>query len=154
MATSQEILDKLNKCKAPWHCSKKELPPLNTLILCAYYTGESSNMNHLKGYKLVISYRYTLKNDAGIEKDLWLVFPFINNLSNANNYSDARIFSNTCCFETDKETTDSFLKTTDKCPGQANGEQNIVTANNFGVYFTCFKPCSVPNYWMFIPDIK
>ena len=70
-ADKNTILSRLSSaCCSPWKSTYVELPEYNTIVLAAYYTGEESSINPVKGYKIYLAMLYKSENT---NKDTWCI---------------------------------------------------------------------------------
>ena len=70
-ADKNTILGKLSSaCCSPWKSTYVELPEYNTIVLAAYYTGEESSINPVKGYKIYLAILY---KSIDTNKDTWCI---------------------------------------------------------------------------------
>lgn len=169
MPASQDILDKLTACKSPWHCTKKEVPNNNEIVLCAYYTGENSKDNHIKGYKVIVAQYHNLKIDNGNYKEVWTYFQFNDEFGNPNTYTDSRKFINNSKFIADDDirVSSELLDMIDRSSNSNSSknkanEKNLAQAkqdspDNISTVFCAYNvqrhASTEPDYWMRIPTI-
>lgn len=162
-ADKNTILSKLSSaCCSPWRSIDVELPEYNTIVLAAYYTGEESSMNPVKGYKIYLALMY--KNED-TNKDSWCIMTNFGSKVNYN-FSISTIDEKSTPFtykntqEMDKffgysrDITDRIIKNSlDK--NDSLDEQEIQQARLLSTTLALSQKDldSAPMFWMYIPQI-
>lgn len=162
-ADKNTILSKLSSaCCSPWRSTDVELPEYNTIVLAAYYTGEETNMNPAKGYKIYLALMY--KNED-TNKDSWCIMTNFGSKVNYN-FSISTIDEKSTPFtykntkEMDKffgysrDITDRIIKNSlDK--NDSLDEQEIQQARLLSTTLALSRKDldSAPMFWMRIPQI-
>lgn len=162
-ADKNTILSKLSSaCCSPWKSTYVELPEYNTIVLAAYYTGEESSINPVKGYKIYLAMLYKSEDT---NKDTWCIMT--NSGSKVNyNFSISTIdekstpftFKNTKdmdkFFGYSRDITDRIIKSSlDK--NDSLDEQEIQQLRALSTILSLSQKDldSAPMFWMYIPQI-
>ena len=162
-ADKNTILGKLSSaCCSPWKSTYVELPEYNTIVLAAYYTGEESSINLVKGYKIYLAILYKSKDT---NKGTWCIMT--NSGSKVNyNFSISTIDEKSTPFtykntqEMDKffgysrDITDRIIKSSlDK--NDSLDEQEIQQAQTLSTTLSLSQKDldTAPMFWMYIPQI-
>lgn len=162
-ADKNTILSKLSSaCCSPWKSTYVELPEYNTIVLAAYYTGEESSMNPVKGYKIYLAVLYKSEDT---NKGMWRIMT--NSGSKVNyNFSISAIDEKSTPFtykntqEMDKffgysrDITDRIIKNSlDK--NDSLDEQEIQQAQLLSTTLSLSQKDldTAPMFWMYIPQI-
>ena len=162
-ADKNTILSKLSSAScSPWKSTYVELPEYNTIVLAAYYTGEESSMNPVKGYKIYLALMY--KNED-TNKDTWCIMTNFGSKVNYN-FSISTIdekstpftYKNTKdmdkFFGYSRDITDRIIKNSlDK--NDSLDEQEIQQARLLSTTLALSQKDldSAPMFWMHIPQI-
>lgn len=162
-ADKNTILGKLSSaCCSPWKSTYVELPEYNTIVLAAYYTGEESYMNPVKGYKIYLAMLYKSEDT---NKDTWCI---MTNSGSKVNYdfsisiidekSTPFTFKNTQ--EMDKffghscDITDRIIKSSlDKNDSLDEQEIQQLRALSTTLSLSQKDLDTAPMFWMYIPQI-
>ena len=162
-ADKNAILGRLSSaCCSPWKSTYVELPEYNTIVLAAYYTGEESSINPVKGYKIYLAILYKSKDT---NKDTWCIMT--NSGSKVNyNFSISTIDEKSTPFtykntqEMDKffgysrDITDRIIKSSlDK--NDSLDEQEIQQLRALSTILSLSQKDldTAPMFWMYIPQI-
>lgn len=162
-ADKNTILGKLSSaCCSPWKSTYVELPEYNTIVLAAYYTGEESSINPVKGYKIYLAMLY---KSIDTNKDTWCI---MTNSGSKVNYdfsisiidekSTPFTFKNTQ--EMDKffghshDITDRIIKSSlDKNDSLDEQEIQQLRALSTTLSLSQKDLDTAPMFWMYIPQI-
>ena len=162
-ADKNTILGKLSSaCCSPWKSTYVELPEYNTIVLAAYYTGEESSINPVKGYKIYLAVLYKSKDT---NKDTWCIMT--NSGSKVNyNFSISTIDEKSTPFtykntqEMDKffgysrDITDRIIKSSlDKNDSLDEQEIQQLRALSTTLSLSQKDLDTAPMFWMYIPQI-
>lgn len=162
-ADKNTILGKLSSaCCSPWKSTYVELPEYNTIVLAAYYTGEESSINPVKGYKIYMAMLYKSEDT---NKDTWCIMT--NSGSKVNyNFSISTIDEKSTPFtykntqEMDKffgysrDITDRIIKSSlDKNDSLDEQEIQQLRALSTTLSLSQKDLDSAPMFWMYIPQI-
>ena len=162
-ADKNTILGKLSSaCCSPWKSTYVELPEYNTIVLAAYYTGEESSINPVKGYKIYLAILYESKDT---NKDTWCIMT--NSGSKVNyNFSISTIDEKSTPFtykntqEMDKffgysrDITDRIIKSSlDKNDSLDEQEIQQLRALSTTLSLSQKDLDTAPMFWMYIPQI-
>ena len=162
-ADKNTILGKLSSaCCSPWKSTYVELPEYNTIVLAAYYTGEESSINPVKGYKIYLAILYKSKDT---NKDTWCIMT--NSGSKVNyNFSISAIDEKSTPFtykntqEMDKffgysrDITDRIIKSSlDKNDSLDEQEIQQLRALSTTLSLSQKDLDTAPMFWMYIPQI-
>lgn len=162
-ADKNAILGKLSSaCCSPWKSTYVELPEYNTIVLAAYYTGEESSINPVKGYKIYLAILYKSKDT---NKDTWCIMT--NSGSKVNyNFSISTIDERSTPFtykntqEMDKffgysrDITDRIIKSSlDKNDSLDEQEIQQLRALSTTLSLSQKDLDTAPMFWMYIPQI-
>ena len=162
-ADKNTILGKLSSaCCSPWKSTYVELPEYNTIVLAAYYTGEESSINPVKGYKIYLAILYKSKDT---NKDTWCIMT--NSGSKVNyNFSISTIDEKSTPFtykntqEMDKffgysrDITDRIIKSSlDKNDSLDEQEIQQLRALSTTLSLSQKDLDTAPMFWMYIPQI-
>lgn len=162
-ADKNTILGKLSSaCCSPWKSTYVELPEYNTIVLAAYYTGEESSMNPVKGYKIYLAILYKSEDT---NKDTWCIMT--NSGSKVNyNFSISTIDEKSTPFtykntkEMDKffgysrDITDRIIKSSlDKNDSLDEQEIQQLRALSTTLSLSQKDLDTAPMFWMYIPQI-
>ena len=162
-ADKNTILGKLSSaCCSPWKSTYVELPEYNTIVLAAYYTGEESSINPVKGYKIYLAILYKSKDT---NKDTWRIMT--NSGSKVNyNFSISAIDEKSTPFtykntkEMDKffgysrDITDRIIKSSlDKNDSLDEQEIQQLRALSTTLSLSQKDLDTAPMFWMYIPQI-
>ena len=162
----EDIIGRLTKCKSPWHYTNDEKPEYGVLVICAYYTGENSKFNPLKGYRITLAIRTNLTGKDGSKTDNWLEFQTVEASEVKDNdysYYGSRLYTNNLQHISDKD--DNIIVeilNNESEPGNFMQEQTsnkvYYTNNKFLEtivdYWNSSKPSTQPEYWMSIPLLR
>lgn len=162
-ADKDTILSKLSSaCCSPWKSTYVELPEYNTIVLAAYYTGEESSMNPVKGYKIYLA---ILHKSEDTNKDMWCI---ITNSGSKVNYNfSIRIIDEKSTPFTYKNTkemdkffgyshdiTDRIIKNSlDKNDSLDEQEIQQLRALSTTLSLSQKDLDTAPMFWMYIPQI-
>ena len=162
-ADKNTILGKLSSaCCSQWKSTYVELPEYNTIVLAAYYTGEESSINPVKGYKIYLAILYKSKDT---NKDTWHIMT--NSGSKVNyNFSISAIDEKSTPFtykntkEMDKffgysrDITDRIIKSSlDKNDSLDEQEIQQLRALSTTLSLSQKDLDTAPMFWMYIPQI-
>ena len=162
-ADKNTILGKLSSaCCSPWKSTYVELPEYNTIVLAAYYTGEESSINPVKGYKIYLAMLY---KSIDTNKDTWCIMT--NSGSKVNyNFSISTIdekstpftFKNTQemdkFFGYSRDITDRIIKSSlDKNDSLDEQEIQQLRALSTTLSLSQKDLDTAPMFWMYIPQI-
>ena len=162
-ADKNTILGKLSSaCCSPWKSTYVELPEYNTIVLAAYYTGEESSINPVKGYKIYLAILY---KSIDTSKDTWCIMT--NSGSKVNyNFSISAIDEKSTPFtykntqEMDKffgysrDITDRIIKSSlDKNDSLDEQEIQQLRALSTTLSLSQKDLDTAPMFWMYIPQI-
>ena len=162
-ADKNTILSKLSSaCCSPWKSTYVELPEYNTIVLAAYYTGEESSINPVKGYKIYLAILY---KSIDTNKDTWCIMT--NSGSKVNyNFSISAIDEKSTPFtykntkEMDKffgysrDITDRIIKSSlDKNDSLDEQEIQQLRALSTTLSLSQKDLDTAPMFWMYIPQI-
>lgn len=162
-ADKNTILSKLSSaCCSPWKSTYVELPEYNTIVLAAYYTGEESYMNPVKGYKIYLAMLY---KSIDTNKDTWCIMT--NSGSKVNyDFSISIIDEKSTPFtykntqEMDKffgyshDITDRIIKSSlDKNDSLDEQEIQQLRALSTTLSLSQKDLDTAPMFWMYIPQI-
>lgn len=162
-ADKNTILSKLSSaCCSPWKSTYVELPEYNTIVLAAYYTGEESSMNPVKGYKIYLAVLYKSEDT---NKGMWRIMT--NSGSKVNyNFSISAIDEKSTPFtykntkEMDKffgysrDITDRIIKSSlDKNDSLDEQEIQQLRALSTTLSLSQKDLNTAPMFWMYIPQI-
>lgn len=162
-ADKTTILGKLSSaCCSPWKSTYVELPEYNTIVLAAYYTGEESSMNPVKGYKIYLAVLYKSEDT---NKGMWRIMT--NSGSKVNyNFSISAIDEKSTPFtykntkEMDKffgysrDITDRIIKSSlDKNDSLDEQEIQQLRALSTTLSLSQKDLDTAPMFWMYIPQI-
>ena len=162
-ADKNAILSKLSSaCCSPWKSTYVELPEYNTIVLAAYYTGEESSINPVKGYKIYLAILYKSKDT---NKATWCIMT--NSGSKVNyNFSISTIDEKSTPFtykntkEMDKffgysrDITDRIIKSSlDKNDSLDEQEIQQLRALSTTLSLSQKDLDTAPMFWMYIPQI-
>lgn len=162
-ADKNTILGKLSSaCCSPWKSTYVELPEYNTIVLAAYYTGEESSMNPVKGYKIYLAVLYKSEDT---NKGMWRIMT--NSGSKVNyNFSISAIDEKSTPFtykntkEMDKffgysrDITDRIIKSSlDKNDSLDEQEIQQLRALSTTLSLSQKDLNTAPMFWMYIPQI-
>ena len=162
-ADKNTILGKLSSaCCSPWKSTYVELPEYNTIVLAAYYTGEESYMNPVKGYKIYLAMLYKSEDT---NKDTWCIMT--NSGSKVNYDFSIRIidekstpftFKNTQemdkFFGHSRDITDRIIKSSlDKNDTLDEQEIQQLRALSTTLSLSQKDLDTAPMFWMYIPQI-
>ena len=162
-ADKNTILGKLSSaCCSPWKSTYVELPEYNTIVLAAYYTGEESSINPVKGYKIYLAILYKSKDT---NKATWCIMT--NSGSKVNyNFSISTIDEKSTPFtykntqEMDKffgysrDITDRIIKSSlDKNDSLDEQEIQQLRALSTTLSLSQKDLDTAPMFWMYIPQI-
>lgn len=162
-ADKNTILGKLSgACCSPWKSTYVELPEYNTIVLAAYYTGEESSINPVKGYKIYLAILY---KSIDTNKDTWRIMT--NSGSKVNyNFSISAIDEKSTPFtykntqEMDKffgysrDITDRIIKSSlDKNDSLDEQEIQQLRALSTTLSLSQKDLDTAPMFWMHIPQI-
>lgn len=162
-ADKNTILGKLSSaCCSPWKSTYVELPEYNTIVLAAYYTGEESSINPVKGYKIYLAILY---KSIDTNKDTWCIMT--NSGSKVNyNFSISAIDEKSTPFtykntqEMDKffgysrDITDRIIKSSlDKNDSLDEQEIQQLRALSTTLSLSQKDLDTAPMFWMYIPQI-
>lgn len=162
-ADKNTILGKLSSaCCSPWKSTYVELPEYNTIVLAAYYTGEESSINPVKGYKIYLAILYKSEDT---NKDTWCIMT--NSGSKVNyNFSISIIDEKSTPFtykntqEMDKffgysrDITDRIIKSSlDKNDSLDEQEIQQLRALSTTLSLSQKDLDTAPMFWMYIPQI-
>ena len=162
-ADKNTILSKLSSaCCSPWKSTYVELPEYNTIVLAAYYTGEESSINPVKGYKIYLAMLYKSEDT---NKDTWCIMT--NSGSKVNyNFSISAIDEKSTPFtykntkEMDKffgysrDITDRIIKSSlDKNDSLDEQEIQQLRALSTTLSLSQKDLDTAPMFWMYIPQI-
>ena len=162
-ADKNTILGKLSSgCCSPWKSTYVELPEYNTIVLAAYYTGEESSINPVKGYKIYLAILYKSEDTS---KDTWCIMT--NSGSKVNyNFSISTIDEKSAPFtykntkEMDKffgysrDITDRIIKSSlDKNDSLDEQEIQQLRALSTTLSLSQKDLDTAPMFWMYIPQI-
>lgn len=162
-ADKNTILSKLSSaCCSPWKSTYVELPEYNTIVLAAYYTGEESSMNPVKGYKIYLAVLYKSEDT---NKGMWRIMT--NSGSKVNyNFSISAIDEKSTPFtykntkEMDKffgysrDITDRIIKSSlDKNDSLDEQEIQQLRALSTTLSLSQKDLDTAPMFWMYIPQI-
>lgn len=162
-ADKNTILGKLSSaCCSPWKSTYVELPEYNTIVLAAYYTGEESSINPVKGYKIYLAMLY---KSIDTNKDTWCIMT--NSGSKVNYDFSIRIidekstpftFKNTQemdkFFGHSRDITDRIIKSSlDKNDTLDEQEIQQLRALSTTLSLSQKDLDTAPMFWMYIPQI-
>lgn len=162
-ADKNTILGKLSSaCCSPWKSTYVELPEYNTIVLAAYYTGEESYMNPVKGYKIYLAMLY---KSEYTNKDTWCIMTnsgskvnYDFSISTIDEKSTPFTFKNTQ--EMDKffrhscDITDRIIKSSlDKNDSLDEQEIQQLRALSITLSLSQKDLDTAPMFWMYIPQI-
>ena len=162
-ADKNTILSKLSSaCCSPWKSTYVELPEYNTIVLAAYYTGEESSINPVKGYKIYLAMLY---KSIDTNKDTWCIMT--NSGSKVNyDFSSSTIgemstpftFKNTQemdkFFGYSRDITDRIIKSSlDKNDTLDEQEIQQLRALSTTLSLSQKDLDTAPMFWMYIPQI-
>lgn len=162
-ADKNTILGKLSSaCCSPWKSTYVELPEYNTIVLAAYYTGEESSINPVKGYKIYLAILY---KSIDTNKGTWCIMT--NSGSKVNyNFSISTIDEKSTPFtykntkEMDKffghscDITDRIIKSSlDKNDTLDEQEIQQLRALSTTLLLSQKDLDTAPMFWMYIPQI-
>ena len=162
-ADKNTILGKLSSaCCSPWKSTYVELPEYNTIVLAAYYTGEESSINPVKGYKMYLAILYKSEDT---NKDTWCIMT--NSGSKVNyNFSIRTIdekytpftYKNTKemdkFFGHSRDITDRIIKSSlDKNDSLDEQEIQQLRALSTTLSLSQKDLDTAPMFWMYIPQI-
>ena len=162
-ADKNTILGKLSgACCSPWKSTYVELPEYNTIVLAAYYTGEESVMNPVKGYKIYLAMLYKSEDT---NKDTWCIMT--NSGSKVNYDFSIRIidekstpftYKNTKemdkFFGHSRDITDRIIKSSlDKNDSLDEQEIQQLRALSTTLSLSQKDLDTAPMFWMYIPQI-
>ena len=162
-ADKNTILGKLSSgCCSPWKSTYVELPEYNTIVLAAYYTGEESSINPVKGYKIYLAMLY---KSIDTNKDTWCIMTnsgskvnYDFSISTIDEKSTPFTFKNTQ--EMDKffghscDITDRIIKSSfDKNDSLDEQEIQQLRALSTTLSLSQKDLDTAPMFWMYIPQI-
>lgn len=162
-ADKNTILGKLSSgCCSPWKSTYVELPEYNTIVLAAYYTGEESSINPVKGYKIYLAMLY---KSIDTNKDTWCIMTnsgskvnYDFSISTIDEKSTPFTFKNTQ--EMDKffghscDITDRIIKSSlDKNDTLDEQEIQQLRALSTTLSLSQKDLDTAPMFWMYIPQI-
>ena len=162
-ADKNTILSKLSSaCCSPWKSTYVELPEYNTIVLAAYYTGEESSINPVKGYKIYLAILY---KSIDTNKDTWRIMTNAGSKVNYN-FSISAIDEKSTPFtykntkEMDKffgysrDITDRIIKSSlDKNDSLDEQEIQQLRALSTTLSLSQKDLDTAPMFWMYIPQI-
>ena len=162
-ADKNTILGKLSSaCCSPWKSTYVELPEYNTIVLAAYYTGEESSINPVKGYKMYLAILY---KSIDTNKDTWRIMTNAGSKVNYN-FSISAIDEKSTPFtykntkEMDKffgysrDITDRIIKSSlDKNDSLDEQEIQQLRALSTTLSLSQKDLNTAPMFWMYIPQI-
>lgn len=162
-ADKNTILGKLSSaCCSPWKSTYVELPEYNTIVLAAYYTGEESSINPVKGYKIYLAILY---KSIDTNKDMWRIMTNAGSKVNYN-FSISAIDEKSTPFtykntqEMDKffgysrDITDRIIKSSlDKNDSLDEQEIQQLRALSTTLSLSQKDLDTAPMFWMYIPQI-
>ena len=162
-ADKNTILGKLSSaCCSPWKSTYVELPEYNTIVLAAYYTGEESSINPVKGYKIYLAILY---KSIDTNKDTWRIMTNAGSKVNYN-FSISTIDEKSTPFtykntkEMDKffgysrDITDRIIKSSlDKNDSLEEQEIQQLRALSTTLSLSQKDLDTAPMFWMYIPQI-
>ena len=162
-ADKNAILGKLSSaCCSPWKSTYVELPEYNTIVLAAYYTGEESSINPVKGYKIYLAILY---KSIDTNKDTWRIMTNAGSKVNYN-FSISTIDEKSTPFtykntkEMDKffgysrDITDRIIKSSlDKNDSLDEQEIQQLRALSTTLSLSQKDLDTAPMFWMYIPQI-
>ena len=162
-ADKNTILGKLSSaCCSPWKSTYVELPEYNTIVLAAYYTGEESSINPVKGYKIYLAILY---KSIDTNKDTWRIMTNAGSKVNYN-FSISTIDEKSTPFtykntkEMDKffgysrDITDRIIKSSlDKNDSLDEQEIQQLRALSTTLSLSQKDLDTAPMFWMYIPQI-
>ena len=162
-ADKNTILGKLSSaCCSPWKSTYVELPEYNTIVLAAYYTGEESVMNPVKGYKIYLAMLYKSEDT---NKDKWCIMTnsgskvnydfsisIIDEKSTPFTYKNTqemdKFFGHSC------DITDRIIKSSlDKNDSLDEQEIQQLRALSTTLSLSQKDLDTAPMFWMYIPQI-
>ena len=162
-ADKNAILGRLSSaCCSPWKSTYVELPEYNTIVLAAYYTGEESSINPVKGYKIYLAILY---KSIDTNKDTWRIMTNAGSKVNYN-FSISAIDEKSTPFtykntkEMDKffgysrDITDRIIKSSlDKNDSLDEQEIQQLRALSTTLSLSQKDLDTAPMFWMYIPQI-
>ena len=162
-ADKNTILGRLSSaCCSPWKSTYVELPEYNTIVLAAYYTGEESSINPVKGYKIYLAILY---KSIDTNKDTWRIMTNAGSKVNYN-FSISAIDEKSTPFtykntkEMDKffgysrDITDRIIKSSlDKNDSLDEQEIQQLRALSTTLSLSQKDLDTAPMFWMYIPQI-
>ena len=162
-ADKNAILGRLSSaCCSPWKSTYVELPEYNTIVLAAYYTGEESSINPVKGYKIYLAILY---KSIDTNKDTWRIMTNAGSKVNYN-FSISTIDEKSTPFtykntkEMDKffgysrDITDRIIKSSlDKNDSLDEQEIQQLRALSTTLSLSQKDLDTAPMFWMYIPQI-
>ena len=162
-ADKNTILGKLSSaCCSPWKSTYVELPEYNTIVLAAYYTGEESSINPVKGYKIYLAILY---KSIDTNKDTWCIMTnsgskvnYNFSLSTIDEKSTPFTFKNTQemdkFFGYSRDITDRIIKSSlDKNDSLDEQEIQQLRALSTTMSLSQKDLDTAPMFWMYIPQI-
>ena len=162
-ADKNTILGKLSSaCCSPWKSTYVELPEYNTIVLAAYYTGEESSINPVKGYKIYLAILY---KSIDTNKDTWCIMTnsgskvnYNFSLSTIDEKSTPFTFKNTQemdkFFGYSRDITDRIIKSSlDKNDSLDEQEIQQLRALSTTLSLSQKDLDTAPMFWMYIPQI-
>lgn len=162
-ADKNTILGKLSSaCCSPWKSTYVELPEYNTIVLAAYYTGEESSINPVKGYKIYLAMLY---KSIDTNKDTWCIMTnsgskvnYDFSISTIDEKSTPFTFKNTQemdkFFGHSRDITDRIIKSSlDKNDSLDEQEIQQLRALSTTLSLSQKDLDTAPMFWMYIPQI-
>ena len=162
-ADKNTILGKLSSaCCSPWKSTYVELPEYNTIVLAAYYTGEESSINPVKGYKIYLAMMY---KSIDTNKDTWCIMTnsgskvnYDFSISTIDEKSTPFTFKNTQemdkFFGHSRDITDRIIKSSlDKNDSLDEQEIQQLRALSTTLPLSQKDLDTAPMFWMYIPQI-
>lgn len=162
-ADKNTILGKLSSaCCSPWKSTYVELPEYNTIVLAAYYTGEESSINPVKGYKIYLAMLY---KSIDTNKDTWCIMTnsgskvnYDFSISTIGEKSTPFTFKNTQemdkFFGYSRDITDRIIKSSlDKNDSLDEQEIQQLRALSTTLSLSQKDLDTAPMFWMYIPQI-
>ena len=162
-ADKNTILGKLSSaCCSPWKSTYVELPEYNTIVLAAYYTGEESSINPVKGYKIYLAMLY---KSIDTNKDTWCIMTnsgskvnYDFSISTIDEISTPFTYKNTQemdkFFGYSRDITDRIIKSSlDKNDSLDEQEIQQLRALSTTLSLSQKDLDTAPMFWMYIPQI-
>lgn len=149
--SKDNILKKLTKCSKPWHCTNDEVPDYDVLVICAYYTGDNSKFNPLKGYCISLAERVYMTHSDGMKEDMWIVIS--NDLKLDQTYDACMFFKNNLSMSCGKLQSDNLSEVLNDHQDDETTYDNCSFLETVQNYYNNLEPATKPDYWMYIPTL-